>query len=1400
METLATLTMDIDVRSADPAESKLRALTQAAKGAEDQFIRASSAARAQATSHDLSASAASQAAKSLDGLVGGYVQARDALGRFTGADGSFRMSQEATAKVLLQNAKATEAYTRQQEQAAKVTASYATKIDQLRASLDPLEAVQVALAQRTKLLDDALAHGAITADQHAAVLEKVTAAAKAGAANVDKYAGSSKAAAYHVQNLSYQVNDVVTSLASGQKPMQVLAQQGGQIFQIFQQAATEAGSFKAGLSSLWGAVAPFVAAAAPFLVMGGAIAFAGKAAYDYRDSWKSLEQAARGIGATAGQTASQIDAQARAGAAAAEISNSAARKIATSYAETGQIGGKVLGDLIGITKTYGKVVGETTDQASADLAKAFADPEKGVVSLNEKLHFLTAEEERHIELLARSGQQTDAQALLVEKLKASMDAAKDSTSGWAHALDGLKNAAINGYDAVGKFVDRMITGGSETERLTDLRARLAIAKAAPIQNKDNINNLQGQIDTLYKRYVSEVDRLRTASLSQDSTDRQALVDKYNPAAKKLGDLQADRQRLVDLGVNDADSRKALKELDKDITAAKAGFKTAGEYASALSKAAREAQRNLVANDWVKDQTSKVSKDYLAAEMGLTADVVKLADYKKAQIDAEATAYKENLEREAKIKKVDPKLLEGIEATIDRTTALKRQAVNQQLAAQMIDKETQQRSLISGLNDRAMQAQLGMATSLEAQQALEGKMLAAKQAQEWADAKAAERKQQLNGTFDAEAAKAANSARIEAQVSEQAAKAQRDRLAIFQRDLALADARYRNTADLLKSEQALARSSYDAAKIEKQIEQASYDAEKERLTRIAYNSDLTIQERAIALGDLDTLEKIHANHLKQLNLNDNMITALTGAVKAVDGMARAFKSGDIGGGISGLSKSLNEVSGLLGSSSKLGGSLGGIADFLGPIGGLVSGVTSLFGGLFGGSSAKKKAREQAAAQAAAAEAQRQAQVADQTYSINLSLLQAQGKAQEAVAFQRQHELDALAKLDPSLVDLQKNLYAAQDAADAAAKAADLAKQKRSLEIDLMDATGDSAGALAAKRADELAAMDESLRGLQQQIYAAQDLSKAQEAASAKAAQVAEKRTSIQDEIDKLTLSSSELTAKQRETERAAAVALDPSLGALIDKLYGLQDAASAAEAASKAAADAATAAADAEQKRAQALTAVGDSFANAMEAATKLSQSLQALANDLSNSLGQAGQAQSYESARAALMAAAGDKNGFNTNDANLEPLIKTFLDASKANSSTSGAYQADVAWARSLALIGSARQAAIPDAIVRMFRSFQEGATGFATGGSFTVGGAGAPDSQLFNLALSPGEMVNVTRPGTANDNDMSAVVAELKALRQQVADLQASNNRTATAAEKQESTLRNVTNGGSAMMTEAAS
>lgn len=70
-------------------------------------------------------------------------------------------------------------------------------------------------------------------------------------------------------------------------------------------------------------------------------------------------------------------------------------------------------------------------------------------------------------------------------------------------------------------------------------------------------------------------------------------------------------------------------------------------------------------------------------------------------------------------------------------------------------------------------------------------------------------------------------------------------------------------------------------------------------------------------------------------------------------------------------------------------------------------------------------------------------------------------------------------------------AAEDAAARQAEAAlRIADQRRSLEIALMEAMGDTAGALAARRSDELDAMDSSLRSIQQQIWAAQDAAAAQ----------------------------------------------------------------------------------------------------------------------------------------------------------------------------------------------------------------------------------------------------------------------------------------------------------------------
>jgi hypothetical protein len=109
------------------------------------------------------------------------------------------------------------------------------------------------------------------------------------------------------------------------------------------------------------------------------------------------------------------------------------------------------------------------------------------------------------------------------------------------------------------------------------------------------------------------------------------------------------------------------------------------------------------------------------------------------------------------------------------------------------------------------------------------------------------------------------------------------------------------------------------------------------------------------------------------------------------------------------------------------------------------------------------------------------------------------------------------------------------------------------------------------------------------------------------------------------------------------------------------------------------------------------------------------------------------------------------------------------------------------------------DAVRRAARSWYENndlIPGFATGGSFTVGGSGGTDSQLMQFRATPGEMVDIRRPG-ANDNApliaaIDRLTAENAAQRREIAGM-------ARDMSDMRKVLNNVTNGGDAMRTEAA-
>jgi hypothetical protein len=136
-----------------------------------------------------------------------------------------------------------------------------------------------------------------------------------------------------------------------------------------------------------------------------------------------------------------------------------------------------------------------------------------------------------------------------------------------------------------------------------------------------------------------------------------------------------------------------------------------------------------------------------------------------------------------------------------------------------------------------------------------------------------------------------------------------------------------------------------------------------------------------------------------------------------------------------------------------------------------------------------------------------------------------------------------------------LYAAlMDLAPAFDKVATAAEASEQTNIGLMrqltamdDAVLGTTVARDAARADELKGLDDTGKALQKIIWKRQDEAK-----------ILEKRTSIQDQIDDLTLSPAAKLAKSRDVERKAVEDLDKSLVPLLKNLWDLQDAAEAAK--------------------------------------------------------------------------------------------------------------------------------------------------------------------------------------------------------------------------------------------------
>jgi hypothetical protein len=359
-------------------------------------------------------------------------------------------------------------------------AALGVSLDNLRAKYAPLYSAQREYLATLRDLNSLEARTALTERERAAAITR-TKEAFAGQVTAIRASGSETGlAAHQMTNLGYQVNDIVTGLASGQSPFMIIAQQGGQVQQILSSGeGGVTGSLKSIGVSLLGIVTPGRLA---FTAVAASVGLATTALISYQGRMQEVQRQLTGMGRASGATVGGIDAIAQQNSSPGGLSTNEARELASVLAATGKVGVDSIGPIVALGHDFAKTFGIDAKEANELLAKSFADPAKGATELNERLGFLDANTKLLIETLVVQGNRTEAVRVLTDKIRGSIANAADVTSFWSRAANAAGNSLSDFFDRVGRGADRMFDGGSGLdEKIRNLTVQLLDLQKAQLE-------------------------------------------------------------------------------------------------------------------------------------------------------------------------------------------------------------------------------------------------------------------------------------------------------------------------------------------------------------------------------------------------------------------------------------------------------------------------------------------------------------------------------------------------------------------------------------------------------------------------------------------------------------------------------------------------------------------------------------------------------------------------------------------------------------------------------------------------------------------------------------------------------------------------------------------------------
>lgn len=414
--------------------------------------------------------------------------------------------------------------------------------------LDPLAPAQARYNAELERYAQMAKAGLITADQQSranTVAAMKLKDASEAAANPGKVISQN---AFLLQNLSFQINDIVSGLAMGQSPFTIMAQQGGQVYQVLSMAR---GGVGGGLRELADMLTSMIT---PARLAMGAIALGAVAAaasvYRLRAEQEALTVSTNGAGRAAGVSPTGLRTIADAAADKSGITRSASTSLAGAFASTGQLGSPMISSLIEQTNRYAKVTGQDLASAGQELAGAFADPTKGADDLNRKMGLLDDTTRQTIRSMQEQGNLLGAQSLLLDKLSQATLRATDPTSNFAKAWERVKKAADDAFSSLGRA-----TSSNLQDKIAELDSKRTspvfgwLSAAAVDKNRqidEEVAKLQKKIsDASVKAQKDAADKLANDRSSQagdiirgvlpDITDRQGIQNRLTSLGGAMDD-------------------------------------------------------------------------------------------------------------------------------------------------------------------------------------------------------------------------------------------------------------------------------------------------------------------------------------------------------------------------------------------------------------------------------------------------------------------------------------------------------------------------------------------------------------------------------------------------------------------------------------------------------------------------------------------------------------------------------------------------------------------------------------------------------------------------------------------------------------------------------------------------